>query len=133
MFSSQHIAKISVTKSNFTYFCSLPYIIIKYTYHRITCGLYWLHNKLKQLHMGKHYSCIVPLNPTMSRISLILHKAEAKLRPSVNIKDILRMQVGFNCLLSHKAIMLLMLPMTCKGFNRFLLMYINTYGAYVNS
>ena len=38
----------------------------------------------------------------MSRISLILHEAKAKLRPSVNIKVILRMQVGFNCLLSHK-------------------------------
>ena len=30
MFSSQHIAKISVTES--AYFCSLPYIIIKYVY-----------------------------------------------------------------------------------------------------
>ena len=33
---------------------------------------------------------------------MILH--EAKLRPSVNIKDILIMQVGLNCLLSHKGI-----------------------------
>ena len=85
--------------------------------------------------MGKHYSHIIPLNPTMSMISLILHKAEAKLRPNVNIKDILQMQVGFNCLLSHKGIMLLMLPMTYKGFNRLFLMYINTLwlDAYVNS
>ena len=60
----------------------------------------------------------------MSRISLILH--EAKARPSVNIKDILRIQVGFNCLLSHKTFILLMLPMTAKWFNRLLLMYINT-------
>ena len=54
---------------------------------------------------------------------------------SVNMKDILRRQVGFNCLLSHKGIMLLMLPMTCKGFNRLLLMYINTLwlDVYVNS
>ena len=39
------------------------------------------------------------------------------------------MQVGFNCLLSHKGIMLLMLPLTCKGlagFSSLLLMYINT-------
>ena len=36
------------------------------------------------------------------------------MRLSVNIKDIL-CQVGFNCLLSHKGIMLLMLPLTCKG------------------
>ena len=62
----------------------------------------------------------------MSRISLILHKAKVKSRPSVNIMDILRMQVGFNCLLSHKEIILLMLPMTCKWFDRLLLMYINT-------
>ena len=71
----------------------------------------------------------------MSRISSILHEAEAKLRLSVNIKDILRMQVGFNCILSYKGIMLLMLPVTCKGFNRLLLMYINTLwlDVYVNS
>ena len=75
----------------------------------------------------------------MSRISLILHmilhEAEAKPRPSVNIKDILRMQVGFNCLLSHKVIILLMLPMTCKWFNRLFLMYIKTLWLepYVNS
>ena len=49
------------------------------------------------------------------------------MRLSVNIKDILRMQVGFNCLLSHKGIILLMLPLTYKGFNRLLLMYINTH------
>ena len=74
------------------------------------------------------------LNPTMSRISLILHEAEAKPR-SVNIKDILRMQVKFSCLLSHKGIMLLMLSMAYKGFNRLLLMYINTLwlDAYVNT
>ena len=60
----------------------------------------------------------------MGRISLILHEAKAK--PSVNVKDILQMQVGFNCLLSHKGIMLLMLPMAYKGFNRLLVMYINT-------
>ena len=74
----------------------------------------------------------------MSRISLILHKAEAKPRLSVNIKDILRMQVhawGLTaCLLSHKGIILLILPLTYKGFIRFL-MYINTLwlDAYVNS
>ena len=56
----------------------------------------------------------------MSRIHLILHEAESKQRLSVNIKDILQMQVGFNCLLSHKRIMLLMLLMTYKGFNRLL-------------
>ena len=56
-------------------------------------------------------------------------RPKAKPRPSVNIKDILR------SLLSHKGIMFLMLPMTCKGFNRLLLMYINTLwlDAYVNS
>ena len=62
----------------------------------------------------------------MSRISLILHEAEAECRPSVNMKDILQMQVGFNCLLSHKGVMLLILSLTCKGFNSLLLMYINT-------
>ena len=49
--------------------------------------------------------------------------------PSVNIKDILQVQVGFNCLLSLKGIMLLMLPLTCKGLvgiNSLLLIYINT-------
>ena len=35
------------------------------------------------------------------------------------------MQVGFNCLLSHKGIILLMLSLTYKGFNRLFLMYIN--------
>ena len=71
----------------------------------------------------------------MSRISLILHEAEVKPRSSANIKDILQMPVGFNCLLSHKGIMLLMLPMTYKGFNRLLLMYISTLwlDVYVNS
>ena len=65
------------------------------------------------------------------RISLILHEAKA----SVNVKDILCMQVGFNCLLSHKGVIFLMLPLTYKGFNRLLLMYINTLwlDAYVNS
>ena len=62
----------------------------------------------------------------MSRISLILQEATDLLRLSVNIKDILQMQVGFNCLLSYKGIMLLMIPMTCKSFNRLLLMYIDT-------
>ena len=64
---------------------------------------------------------------------MILHEAEAK--RSVNIKDILRMQVGFNCLLSHKGITLLMLPMTYKGINKLLLMHINTswLDAHVNS
>ena len=32
--------------------------------------------------------CVYQLNPTMSRISLILHESEAKLKLSVNIKDI---------------------------------------------
>ena len=36
------------------------------------------------------------------------------------------MQVRFNCLLYHKAITLLILPMTYKWFTRLLLMYINT-------
>ena len=73
--------------------------------------------------------CIcVLVKPTMSRISLILHEAKAKLRPSVNIKDILRMQVRFSCLLSHKDIMLLMLPLTYKGFNSLLLMMSTLYG-----
>ena len=62
----------------------------------------------------------------MNRISLILHEAEVKLRPSVNIKDILQMQVGFNCLLSYKGIMLLMLLLTRKSFKSLLLMYIYT-------
>ena len=55
--------------------------------------------------------------------------AEVKPRPSVNIKDILQVQVGFNCLLSHEGVMLLMLPMTCKDLayiNSLLLMYSNT-------
>ena len=71
----------------------------------------------------------------MSRIYLILHEAEGKSRPSVNIKDILQMQVRFNCLPSHKGIKLLMLPVTYKGFNRLLIIYINTLwvDTYVNS
>ena len=57
-----------------------------------------------------------------------------KLRLSVNIKDILRVQVGFKCLLSIKGIMLLMLPLTCKGLastDSLLLIYINTLWLYV--
>ena len=64
----------------------------------------------------------------MSRISLILQEASALHQMSVNIKDIL--QVRFNYLLSHKGIMLLMLPLTCKslfGINSLLLMYISTF------
>ena len=70
----------------------------------------------------------------MSRISLILQEAKVT-RLSVNIKDIIQMQMRFNCLLSHKAIILLMLLTTFKWFNRLLLMYINTLwlDAYVNS
>ena len=49
----------------------------------------------------------------MSRISLILHKAEAKPKLSVNIKDVLQVQVGFNWLLSHKGIM----TTAMTGFN----------------
>ena len=56
MFSSQHIAKISVTENDFTYFCSLPYIIIEYVYI-----MGWLRNKLKRLHVDKQYQRIVPL------------------------------------------------------------------------
>ena len=54
-------------------------------------------------------------------------RSEAKQMLSVNIKDILQMQVGFNCLLSHKG-MLLMLPMTYKGFNRLLCCTSTLYG-----
>ena len=73
----------------------------------------------------------VLVKPTMSRISLILHETEEKPRPSVNIKDILQMQVGFNCLLSHKGIIPLMLQLTYKGFNRLLAILIpNTTASY---
>ena len=41
---------------------------------------------------------------TMSRISLLLSEAEAKLRPRCNNKDILRVQAGFNWLLFHALI-----------------------------
>ena len=47
-------------------------------------------------------------NPKSTSNVLILHKS----RPSVNIKDVLKQQVGFNYLLSHKGIVLLMLPLT---------------------
>ena len=50
----------------------------------------------------KYYMC--SLNPTMSRISLISHEAEVKQRPSVNIKDTLQMQVGFNLVLGNKLV-----------------------------
>ena len=49
----------------------------------------------------------------MSRISLLLCECEEKLRLSVNNKNILRVQVGFNWLLSH----LLMCPLICKVLN----------------
>ena len=50
-------------------------------------------------------------------------------RPSVNIKNTLQMLVGFSCLLFHKGIVLLMLPMNFKGFNRLLWMYIKKFMA----
>ena len=60
---------------------------------------------------------------------MILLEAKVKPRPSVNIKGILQMQVGFNGLPSHKDIYYtLMLPLTwgLDGINSLLLMYINT-------
>ena len=45
------------------------------------------------------------------------------------MKDTLQVEIGFNCLLSHKGSMLLMLPLTCKGLagiKSLLLMYIST-------
>ena len=38
------------------------------------------------------------LYPTVSRISLLLHEPEAKLRTSVNNNDILRVQWDITCL-----------------------------------
>ena len=37
-------------------------------------------------------------------ISLLLHKSEAKLRTSVNNKDIIRMHLGYNWLISQKTV-----------------------------
>ena len=68
----------------------------------------------------------VLVKPHHEQDILDIKRGKAKLRPSGNIKDILQMQLGLNCLLFHKGIMLLMLPMTYKSFNRLLLMYINT-------
>ena len=53
------------------------------------------------------------IRPTMSRICLLLHESEEELRMSVNNKDILRAQVGFNWLLSH----LLMCPLIVRLLN----------------
>ena len=37
-------------------------------------------------------------------ISLLLHKSEAKLRMSVNSKDIIRMYLGYNWLITQKTL-----------------------------
>ena len=37
-------------------------------------------------------------------ISLLLHESEAKLRTSVNNKDIIRMHLGYNWLISQKTV-----------------------------
>ena len=66
--------------------------------------------------MHTYIHAYIHTNPNMSRISLKLHKVEEKPRPSVNIKNVLIVQVEFNC---HKGIMLLVLPLTCKGFQQF--------------
>ena len=54
----------------------------------------------------------------------------------ISRKLILRMQVGYNCLLyPTKELRMLLLPMTYKGFKLVALMYINTLwlDIYVNS
>ena len=40
----------------------------------------------------------------MSRISLLLQESEAKLRMSVNNKDIMRMYLGYNWLITQKTL-----------------------------
>ena len=40
----------------------------------------------------------------MSMISLLLHKSEAKPRMSVNNKDIIRMYLGYNWLITQKTL-----------------------------
>ena len=57
------IIAISETESDFTYFCSFYCILLLVCInHRITCGLYWLHNELQWLHSDKQYWCTVLLN-----------------------------------------------------------------------
>ena len=51
----------------------------------------------------------------MSGLSLILHKAKANPKLSVNIKDIPQVYVEFSCILSHKELLLSSSPLTCKG------------------
>ena len=74
MFSSQHTSKIIMTESDFTYFCSLHILSWLCVYHRLTCGLYWLCNEFKQLHLYKQDRHTVPLNAnTLIALSLILY------------------------------------------------------------
>ena len=40
----------------------------------------------------------------MSMISLLLHESKAKLRMSVNNKDIIRMYLGYNWLITQKTL-----------------------------
>ena len=43
-------------------------------------------------------------NPGMSVISLLLHESEAKPRTNVNNKDIIRMYLGYNLLISQRSV-----------------------------
>ena len=43
-------------------------------------------------------------NPGMSMISLLLHESEAKPRTSVNNKDIIRIYLGYNLLISQRSV-----------------------------
>ena len=68
----------------------------------------------------------------MSMISLLLHESEAKLRMSVNSKDIIRMSLSYNWLITQKTLPInaffvtskvhlskLLLSLTCYSFDFF--------------
>jgi len=59
----------------------------------------------------------------MSRISLLLHKSEAKLRMSVNNKDIIRMYLGYNWLITQKTLSINAFFVTSKQWLQVMLTY----------
>ena len=65
LISNHHRCSLANIINDWKRFYILLFITVYYywirVYHRITCGLYWLRNKLKRLHVDKQYRRIVPL------------------------------------------------------------------------
>ena len=56
------ITKTSTTEANSLTVILYRMLLVLCVYYQITCGLFLLHNQLKQLHSDKQYRCITSLS-----------------------------------------------------------------------